>query len=360
MSTPSFHSFLDRRSFLNRTTKSLVSLLAGNSFINGGVASPNIRSKKDFIPTLIGSVKPGQLGTTLMHEHVLTVFGMIPTNLRSASIDIAVNLLTEAKNAGVNTLVDMSPYRDIRLYRDIAAKTDINIIAATGYYLYNSSKPDYQRQTEYQMEERMLKEVTKGIDGTNIRAGIIKAAAGSYKMTGWEQMVFRAAARINKATGVPIATHACEGALEQFKLLVENGANPNQLNFAHTESEFGWRGRTRKQIAEEFLTIVKEGGYLLFNNFSCEFYTKWENMVYLMRYYCDKGYANRIFISEDCNWDWKNGKQYFEAEEDHPEAAKRTYAYLMKYEVPLMLQSGFTKGEIETFLISNPRNFFSK
>lgn len=346
-----------RRAFISNGAFTIVGFLA---------LSPRVRSasalsallKSDTIPTLTGSVGADKLGITLMHEHVLPVFGKIPDNLRDESISTAVRLLNKAKQAGVNTLVDVSPYRDIQLYQDISKRTDINIIVSTGYYLYESTSAVYQQQTELQMEDRMHKEVTEGIGGTKICAGIIKVAAGSAQLTPWEQKVFRAAARVQKATGVPIATHACEGALEQFNLLVQNGADPNHINFAHIESEFGWGGRTREQIAERFLPIVRGGGYLLFNNFSCEFYTKWENMVYLMRYYCNKGYTNRILISEDCNWEWKNGLQIFEAQEKHPDAAKRTYAYMLTHEVPKMKQSGFTDKEIETFMVDNSREYF--
>jgi phosphotriesterase-related protein len=209
------------------------------------------------------------------------------------------------------------------------------------------------------MEERMFREVTEGIEGTKIRAGIIKVAADHVPIPEWNKKVFRAAARVQKATGVPIATHAWIGAREQFDLLVKTGADPNGINLSHVDTVNGWRGKTREQFAAELLPVVQAGGFLLFNNFSCEFYTPWVDLVYLLRYYCDQGYAHRILISEDCNWEWKNGKQVFEAEEAHPEAAKRTYSYMMTHEVPLMLQAGFTKKDMKTFLIDNPRNFFN-
>jgi predicted metal-dependent phosphotriesterase family hydrolase len=176
----------------------------------------------------------------------------------------------------------------------------------------------------------------------------------------WNQKVFRAAAKVQKATGVPIATHAWIGAKEQFEFLLKAGADPAHVNFGHVDTVNGWRGKSREQFAAELLPIVQADGYLLFNNFGCEFYTPWVDLVFLLRYFCDKGYSNRVLISEDCNWEWKNGKQVYEAEEQHPEAAKRTYAYMMTHEVPLMLEAGFTKKDQETFLVDNPRRFFSQ
>src|SRR5690606_66840 len=345
-----------RRDFLGKGAVSLAAMITGltasNPFANAGkIIRPGS------IPTLSGDVNPEGLGTTLMHEHVL--FGNIPADLRDASVEIAVALLNDAAVAGVQTLVDVTPWRDIALYQEIAARTSVQIIASTGYYVRERMPEHLQNMTELQMEERMFKDVTEGIDNTRIRAGIIKIAANSTSLNDFEMKVFRAAIRVQKATKVPIATHAWTGVREQFDFLLKNGADMNHINFSHIETKPGWVGKSRTQMAEMFLPMVQEGSYLLFNNFSCEFYTPWEDMVFLIRYFCDKGYADRIMISEDCNWEWKYGKQVFEAEEEHPEAAKRTYAYMLKHEVPVMLESGFTRDEIDTFLVTNPRNYFT-
>ena len=157
---------------------------------------------------------------------------------------------------------------------------------------------------------------------------------------------------------MPIATHAWIGARAQFDLLTKSGADPNHVNFGHVDTENGWGGKNRGQFAAELLPIVQNGGYLLFNNFGCEFYTPLKDLVFLLNYFCDKGFANSILISEDCNWEWKNGKQVFEAEEEHPEAGKRTYAWMMSHEIPLLLESGIDQKTIDIFMINNPRNFF--
>ena len=59
-------------------------------------------------------------------------------------------------------------------------------------------------EDEKQMEELMLKEVTEGIDGTKIRAGIIKVAGEGASLSDWEKKVFRAAARVQKLPAVPL------------------------------------------------------------------------------------------------------------------------------------------------------------
>jgi len=334
----------------------------GNTLLQG--------KKKNVVPTLKGNVDCNKLGVTLMHEHLLTwsttaniLEWDIPENLRTRSVDIAVRMLKNAKAAGLNTFVDMLPllpqYFD--MYQRIADKTRVNIIVSSGYYSEERMPDNLRNMTELQMEDRMYKEVTDGFQGTTIRAGIIKIASNNVPLTEWEKRVYRSAARVQKATRVPVGCHAWKGAREQLDILMQNGANPNHINFAHIETEPGWEGRTIEQTAERLFTIVKEGGYLLFNNFFQEFYTPWKDMVYLLRYFCDKGFSNRIFISMDTNWQWKDGKQVFEEEDgrDPVGASKRTYAYLLTNGLPDMRKAGFSKDEIDTFLVKNPRNFFS-
>ena len=63
----------------------------------------------------------------------------------------------------------------------------------------------------------------------------------------------------------------------------------------------------------------------------------------------------------DCNWHWQDGQKVFEGAEPpnaDPHAADRTYAYMVTDAVPKLLKSGFSKKEIDTFLIDNPRRYF--
>ena len=66
-------------------------------------------------------------------------------------------------------------------------------------------------------------------------------------------------------------------------------------------------------------------------------------------------------MSVDCNWTWnEEGAIEFEAEREHPETARRTFAYLMTEAVPALLEAGFTEQDIHTFVVENPRRFFER
>lgn len=316
-----------------------------------------------------GPVSSQSLGRTLMHEHVLWFGGPgarnagylpIPDTLRDESVEFAVSLLNDAARAGIRTIVDMTPHRPIDLYRRIAARTSVQIVPSTGFYRRSKIPKSLAAiEDEKEMQDRMLKEITEGIDHTSVRAGVIKIASEGAPLTDWEKKVFRAAAHVQAATGVRIGTHSGLGsAVEQYELLLRNGANPHRIMLSHVDVGTS----SRRERLEALLPIVKQGGYLETDTFGQEFYTPWKDLVAFLRFFCDTGFAHRLFISIDCNWHWENGIKLFEGAEPPtraPNASNRTYAYMMKSAVPSLLASGFPQQTIDAFLIENPRRFFA-
>jgi len=284
----------------------------------------------------------------------------ITGDLRSETVDFVVSLLKDASRVGIDTIVDLTPHRPMDLYQQIAKQLPVRIVPSTGFYRREKiPKQLADMDDEGRMEEYMLREVTEGMGGTKIRAGIIKIAGEGTPLSDWEKKVFRAAARVQKYTGVPIATHDGASAREQFDFLLQAGVNPRQLVLSHVDT--GRRGRPREQLAKELLSIAKEGCCLEVDTFGQGFYAPWADLVFYLRFVCDAGFTHRIFISMDCNWHWVDGKRVFEGAEASyfdPNASKRTYAYMMTDAVPALLKSGFSKKEIDTFLVENPRRFF--
>jgi phosphotriesterase-related protein len=357
---PPWKNIHTRRSFINRSSLAFASMALTGTGILG---SPDESSKNKLVSTVTGEISCDKLGTTLMHEHVLWFGGPrledpgyapIPAALEAATVDFAVSLLNEAARAGIDTVVDLTPFRPIDLYKRIAEQTRVKIVPSTGFYR-RAKIPKWmaEMEDEKQMEELMLRELTEGIGGTKIKAGIIKVAGEGASLSDWEKKVFRAAARVQKETGCAIATHT-GGPFEQFNLLVKTGANPHRIFLSHVDVG-------RKGKPGELITIAKEGCYLEVDTFGQEFYTPWNELVSFLRSFCDAGLANRIFISMDSNWHWENGTKIFEGAGPpnfDPGAAKRTFAYMITDAVPLLLKSGFSKAEIRTFLVDNPRNYF--
>ncbi|MEP7108228.1 MAG: hypothetical protein ABI760_09595 [Ferruginibacter sp.] len=361
---PASNYLYSRRRFINKGSLSLASLAVAALPAIGVSGFPTAITRNKFIPTVTGKIASDKLGTTLMHEHILWFGGPglenpnyepIPGNLQTESVDFAVSLLNDAARVGIKTLVDLTPHRPIDLYEQIAKRTTVNIIASTGFYR-RAKIPGWMAdiEDEKQMEALMLKDITEGINRTKVRSGIIKVAQEGGSLTDWEKKVFRAAARVNKLTGVPVATHT-GNAVEQFNLLLKAGCDPNKIVLSHVDVG-------RKGKPGELITIAKEGGYLEVDTFGQEFYTPWTELVSFLRSFCDAGLAGKVIISIDSNWHWENGKKIFEGSGPpnfDTNASNRTFAYMITDAVPRLLKSGFSMAEINTFLIDNPRTYFS-
>ncbi len=346
-----------RRAFFAKSTKTALGLsLLSSTLPLGSEAAINLYGNIKSISTMKGTMATKDLGVTLIHEHLL--FGDIPKDKKRESVDFAVTLVKEAERVGINTIVDLSPTRDIQLYQEIASQVSLNIIVSTGSYIHRMMPVSITNLSEEQYKDRLREELTKGISGTTIRAGIIKVAGNKTPLTDWERMVFRAAAKVHQELKVPIATHAIFNPEEQFNWLVKNGADPTKLFFSHTEAKFGWGGLTREQRGEQLLRIAKGGGHLMFNNFGYVFDTPWEDLVFLIRLLCNHGFRDKVLTSVDCYWHWDNGKMIVNVDDVHPETRKKTYSYMITDAVPDLLKAGFSAKDIHSFLVENPARFF--
>ncbi len=313
------------------------------------------------IQTMRGPVPLDRLGQTMMHEHIF-FWNWGQEHKRPASIAYARGELNKLAACGANTVVDVGPMptRNMAWYQELAPQISLNVIFSTGFYLEGRTPEPFRSLGEDACVERFRKELLEGIQDSGLRAGLIKAGSSRAELTAWEQKVLRAAARVQRETGVPLCLHSCEGARSQFDLLTRAGADPQRLYFSHVEAEFGWEGRTLREEARYLEAICREGGSLYFNNYLFEFDTPHEDLMYLMHYLLDRGYLNRLLFGMDFNYDIDDdGRIWLEAEKEHPETRARTWEAIYTGFVPLVKSWGFTDEHICTMFVDNPRALFS-
>ena len=142
---------------------------------------------------------------------------------------------------GVRTIVDVSTFdlgRDVLLIREVAEASDMQVIVATGNHLavprpFGDLSPDV-------IAELYIREIEEGIEGTGIKAGIIKVASDEGGITPPQEVVLRAAARTHKATGVPISTHTWSPERigeAQVKILEEEGVDLDKVYIGHSNDD---------------------------------------------------------------------------------------------------------------------------
>ena len=190
------------------------------------------------INSVLGPLDTADMGFTLSHEHVLETSAGIPQVFpqvvdRQATIREGIATFKTAYAEGLRTIIDVTTMdlgRDVRVIEEVSRGSGVNIVCATGIWLdipraFWSAAPD-------DIAALFIGEIEDGIEGTGIRAGVIKVANDSGGVTSEGEIILRAAARAQKATGVPISTHtwAPERTGEQQMAIFEDeGVDPNRV-----------------------------------------------------------------------------------------------------------------------------------
>ena len=133
------------------------------------------------IRTVLGDIAPESLGFCLPHEHL---YGWPPPafatdDLTLDSEDAAIAELRFYREAGGRALVEMTTpdyNRDAAALGHIARASGVHIISATGYNKEKFSAPFLQDAAPEALARRFIRDVTTGMDGTDCRAGLIKAS----------------------------------------------------------------------------------------------------------------------------------------------------------------------------------------
>jgi phosphotriesterase-related protein len=230
------------------------------------------------IITVTGPLEASQLGLTLPHEHIfcdtspdyreppphilklLTTLDVdleAPITLRSLGFlrrepqwsvanqilddyDDARDEWTIAMGVGIRGVIDCTPIglgRNPALSRRLSEELGLAVVGATGYYRQAFQPPEVADMSVAVLEERFLREVTEGMDDTDVRAGLIgECGTSGDAILPNEERVLIAAGRVQRQTNVPVYVHT-EGrlhvVLQAIDLLTAEGADPTRIHICH-------------------------------------------------------------------------------------------------------------------------------
>ena len=176
------------------------------------------------IETATGPIDSADLGRVLMHEHVFIISPEMKDNVPEdwgddeTRLADAARRLNELKASGIDTILDPTALglgRYIPRIATLASAIDLKIVVATGLYTFNELAPLLGRRVARApgpngsdpMVDLFVKDITEGIAGTGIKAGVIKCATDRPGVTPDVERVLRACAKAHRATGAPITTH---------------------------------------------------------------------------------------------------------------------------------------------------------
>ena len=285
------------------------------------------------IETVTGPIKESELGITSAHEHLfidmrkcVNITGNEPDffhdkinlenrglvfsdpyaildNALMDSLEIAVSEMNYFKQAGGNTIIDCTPDeigRDVNKLKEVSIKTGVNIIAGCGNY-YDMAHPDFvKRETVEQLADRMMQDITKGISGTDIKAGIIGEIGTSAIITENERKVLIAAGMVGAQTKLPIHVHTdlyTENGFDVIDTLIKEGCDVSKICIDHVDV----------LLRPDYMkALMDKGAYIEFDNFGKEFYVNRERRfaydLERIEVLCElikSGYTDRILISND-------------------------------------------------------------
>ena len=189
-----------------------------------------------------------------------------------------------------------------------------------------------------------IQDLTVGMGGTDIRAGLIKASSGLNNISTAEHKLFEAAAVAHQETGAPVSTHTEKGsmALEQIALLTDGGVEPAHIIIGHTDLNMDW---------ENFLAVAETGVMIGFDQIAKEKYAPDAVRIDFIKRLIEAGHGKQIMLSMDLarrsNWP-SFGFGY---------GPGLTFG-LWRF-VPWMLQSGVSRESVDDILVHNPARAFA-
>lgn len=321
-----------------------------------------------FVNTVRGQITPESLGKTLMHEHFLFGYPGYEGDLTIAPFDEdaylkkSCEVIKAVKQYGFKTIIDVTPNdcgRNPLLLKKIAEEYDFNIICATGYYYEGEGASVYFKfrssfsDVVSELAELMIKEITVGIQGTGIKAGVIKLGTSANQITAYEELIIKAAVRAQKETGVPILTHTQAGTMgpEQAALLIKEGADPKKTVVGHMCGNV-------KNLAYQ-LDTLKQGVGIAYdrigtNELFCDITD--DDRIKSILDLVNMGFIERIYLSHDTvnSWLGRDVSGFYKI----PGTKFWNISRIGNYIVPKLIEGGLKESQIEQILVKNIANLW--
>ena len=191
--------------------------------------------------TVLGDVTASDLGAVNYHEHLFQVSPLLAgEELEDEQLsDLEAGRLAAS---GFVTMIDATPIglgRRPGAVARISSATGLHVVVSTGVHHEGHYAADHwlRELDEGALAERFIAEIVDGMEGTAVRAGIIKTGIGYWSISRFERMMLAAAATTHRRTGAPVMVHLEHGsaAFEVLALLGADGVPADAVVLAHVD-----------------------------------------------------------------------------------------------------------------------------
>ena len=267
-----------------------------------------------------------------------------PEHVATRSVQELAQEMNDLMTRGVRNVIEMTNRymgRNAQFMLDVMRETGINVVACTGYYQDAFFPEHVATRSVQELAQEMVDEIEQGIDGTELKAGIIAEIGTSEgKITPLEEKVFIAAALAHNQTGRPISTHTSFSTmgLEQLALLQAHGVDLSRVTVGHCDL---------KDNLDNILKMIDLGAYVQFDTIGKNSYYPDEKRIAMLHALRDRGLLNRVMLSMDIT-----RRSHLKANGGYG------YDYLLTTFIPQLRQSGFSQADVDVMLRENPSQFF--
>jgi phosphotriesterase-related protein len=357
-------------------------------------AAPTIPNLAGQVMTVTGPIPADRLGQTLMHEHLFIDFtvpddeperwriaGRTPPSGREAlqlyEAPLTMNILTavlygaanrdnwrlddektaiaevaDFKRHGGGTIVDVSSIglkRNPAGLRRVSQATGVNVVMGTSWYTQAWYSKDLERRTIEELTDEIVRDITIGVDGTNVRSGIIgEVGTSGTPDAPIESRIIRASGRASRMTGAAITLHT----LGFFKkhaavldMLEAEGADLSRVILGHSDFLAG--------DTAYLIPLLQRGATVQFDLLGkpavlTRTRAADPEVAKTIIELIQAGYTDRILLSHDiCT---KTSLKSY---------GGTGYAFVLERFVPYLRRQGVTDAQIAAMLVDNPRRLLT-
>lgn len=332
------------------------------------------------ITTVTGPVPAGDLGLTLMHEHVLCDLTkpewrgqgadfaitlanrhdldyrpMVPGHHILADRAVAAHDLAAFASAGGNCIVDLTTGGigpDPIGLRALSRGTGVHIVLGAGFYTDAYVDEATREASAEDLADIIVGQVTEGAWGTDVRCGVIGEIGVSWPMTPFERRSLIAGAIAQRRTGAMINVHPGrhpQACTEICDVLEAAGADLSRVVMSHMD-------RTHPEDVEAVVALARRC-IVEYDFFGIETSNYWMGVVDLpndwmrlraLRRLFEAGLGDRVVISHDiCT------RTRLLAEGGHG------YRHIPANVRSLMRDRGWSEAEITRLLVETPRRLLA-
>lgn len=315
------------------------------------------------VQTVTGEITTDKLGFALMHEHIFSssmgVALSYPQLYQEGTEEKATKDVADAKAAGVSTIIDATPVglgRDVKALKRVAEKTGMNIIATTGWW--SVEPPHAGPIPEDRWAQAFIDDARIGCDGTDIKAGILKASMDKEGPTPWNVKMHHAVGMAQLETGMKITTHTycpMETPRHQLRLFKEVGVDMKDVIVGHiletTDLDFiKWVYDQGVWIGVDRMPMV---------HFPNEYGIPVDTRLKVVKAMIDAGMADRMLFSHDVAststlFDWQSPETRAYTASIFPEV----FTFWKTVGFPKLIEMGVDPDVLQKIAVDNPKAFF--